>query len=349
MPLETPNTLNIDLITYEENTLSVIIRSHKEERLSLLDETLFSLAIQYWEDIEIIIALQNGTEDFKNKVIKLIEKQPFHHNSKFQVITVNIPPNFDGRSSLLNHGINCAKGRYIAFLDDDDFVYQHCYQTLITQLRTSTYPIVIGGCRTAQIKDEFGNSYIEKKENPFNWGNSKLDLITDNFIPIHSYVIDRTRIAQTDFYFDENFSLLEDYEFLLRLASKYEFDFTVFNNIVCEYRLHSDNSLPFSETLTDRHQAALELINEKKKGINFYLSVDRLKILLNNQVYAIKISQESNQDEIISSKSQHNPQLIRRILNSTGDKIYNFFSFHPTLEKRVSRFIHFFWNRFKRN
>ena len=70
---------------FSNDTLSVIIRCHKPQRIDFLDEALFSLAIQYWRDLEIIVVLQNGADEFKEAVINLIKRQPFSNQFKFQI------------------------------------------------------------------------------------------------------------------------------------------------------------------------------------------------------------------------------------------------------------------------
>jgi hypothetical protein len=69
----------------------------------------------------------------------------------------------------------------------------------------------------------------------------------DNFIPIHSFLLDRYRIDQSELVFVEGMNCLEDYELLLRLVSKYDFDFHLLSHPVCEYRIRLDgsNTTPF--------------------------------------------------------------------------------------------------------
>lgn len=347
---EISNTVNNS--SRDNEILSVIIRCHKEERLSFLDEALFSLAIQDWQNLEVIVVLQNGTEKFKNRVKNLIEKQPFHQNCTFQIEIVEIPPGVDGRSTLLTHGIKIAKGRYLAFLDDDDVVYQHGYKTLIEQLATSEAIMAVGGCRTARVKKDFGNCYIEVKETPFTWGRNRLDLLKDNFIPIHAYVIDRNRVDDSDLYFDDKFPPLEDYEFLLRLNSKYEFDFSKLDTVVCEYRLHGSNSLPVygqdaSSDLVGNYQRAFQLIDERKKTLSFSLPVsDVLNLLAVKTDYPVAVISEELSPPINQSSESENPQIIRKAFDSTRDRVYNYFSRHPRVERQLSKTVHFGWRIF---
>ena len=67
-------------------------------------------------------------------------------------------------------------------------------------------------------------------------------LLQGNFFPIHSYVIDRSRVQSQDLYINTQLSRLEDYELLLRLAAKYQFDFQSCGMPVAEYRFRTDGS-----------------------------------------------------------------------------------------------------------
>ena len=343
------------------NTLSVIMRCHREERISFLDEALFSLAIQYWQNLEVLIILQNGTKKFIFEVKKLLEKQPFQKSCKYQIHNVRVSPGFDGRSTLLNYGIKNATGRYLAFLDDDDVVYQHGYNVLIEQLSLGNSAIAVGGCRTARVKKDFGNWYIQTKEKPFTWGRNRFDLLKDNFIPIHSYVIDRARVDSCDLYFDDDLPPLEDYDFLLRLNSKYDFDFSKLDTFVCEYRLHENNSLPVysqdsSTDLIDKYTKAFQLISERKKTIFFNISVSELSDLLSvkaNAIPAAIIPIGDKTGELVDVKDSlaitENPQIIRKISESAVNKIYSFFSHYPHLEKQFSRIVRFGWRFLKKS
>lgn len=326
----------------ENRTLSTIIRFHRTERLPFLDEALFSLAIQSWREHETIIVVQNGDEAMKRAIEEIVARQPWPSSSTQTILSVSIPPDRDGRSTLLNRGIERAKGRYLAFLDDDDLVYHHCYKTLIQQLESSGSAVAAGGCRTARVRRESDHWYVQVKETPFSWGRTRNDLLRDNFVPIHSYVIDRSRIDPKDLWFDDECPPLEDYDFLLRLCARYSFDFSNLDIPVCEYRIHSMNSIPYTADAPagalDFHQRAQKLINERKKNILCSVTVSELADLLDRE----KVIQENlNRLEL---EQEHEQQ---RFLNSITRKTYQFFGRFPRLERRLSKLSHQAWTIYK--
>lgn len=342
---------------YEGNrTLSVIMRCHKKERLRFLEEALFSLAIQYWQDIEVIILLQNGSAEFRRSVLQMISNQPWDGTPQYQVIVVEVPAGTDGRSTLLNHGIERAAGRYLAFLDDDDIVYQHCYTTLIEQLSNSSATVAVGGCRTARVIKESDHWFVKIKEAPFVWGRTRYDLFRDNFIPIHSYVIDRDRVNSSEVYFDDDFPPLEDYDFLLRLSAKYEFDFSKLNIFVCEYRIHDANSIPYTaDAPTEafiKHAHARNLIDERKKRLLCTVSLTDLielqETLIEQETQQITTAQSQSTDGINQLIEIDESRVFKKFLDSFGDKVYTFFGNYPSLERRLSSVAHYGWRAHKK-
>lgn len=272
-----------DASPWNNATLSVIIRSHAPERLPMLEEAIFSLALQDWRDLELVIALQNAGEEFAEAVERLMHRQPWATMPKYQIVALHVPAGVDARSALMNLGIEQAAGRYLAFLDDDDVVYQHGYTTLIQQLREGGRAFAVGGCRRARLQPEAGDWYVRNKDNPWVWGQSRVDLFFDNFVPIHSYVIDRSRTGDFPLAFDETTSFLEDYHFLLQLCASFEPDLSRRDVPVCEYRIRLDGSNTVlesdptpSEAKVERTRRAQQKLREKKDRLICRMNVTEL-------------------------------------------------------------------------
>ncbi|MEJ7708831.1 MAG: glycosyltransferase [Pyrinomonadaceae bacterium] len=285
-------------------TLSVIVRFHKTERLPFLEEAIFSLAIQHWPNLELIVAIQNGNNELIEEVRTIITHQPWLRPPGYKILQVEVPDGVDGRSKLLNVGIENAEGRFLAFLDDDDVVYQHGYTILINQLLNGRCTVAVGGCRTATTSFERSHWFIHRKETPFVWGRSRFDLFRDNFIPIHSYVIDCSRVGDDNLYFDSSFSLLEDYEFILRLCAKFEFDFSHVGVPVCEYRMRLDGSNSIPHSLNSHGQPpdehlhhARQRILEVKRNLTCSVPIGDLADI-SEQIAVLIAAQESERDQM---------------------------------------------------
>ena len=82
--------------------------------------------------------LQNPKDGDSKRIRALFEKMPWVEAPLMEIFEVQTStPDEDIRSRLLNQGIKHAKGRYLAFLDFDDIVYDQGYEVLINQLRVS--------------------------------------------------------------------------------------------------------------------------------------------------------------------------------------------------------------------
>ncbi len=325
--------------TISNSTLTVVIRFHPGGRIACLDEALFSLAIQDWDDLEVLLAVQNGTAEMEAQLIKLIRQQPWRKIPSFRVIGQTFPPGVDGRTRLLNLGVRAAQGRFLAFLDYDDCVYHHAYSALIRQLQKSGKAIAVGGCRRALIEPGTGHAYIVKKDQPFAApGRKRLDLCRDNFVPIHSYVLDRARVSPGFLYFDESFCLYEDYEFLLRLWCCYEPDLTLLDTPVCEYRIRTDGSnsvigwLPqVSEEKMNQWKKPQSLIAARRQELIYHVPLTEL-LALEDRVRELENSQAS---------------ILTRLLRK-GDFYLNRFGLLKSTLRRVlhsARGVFRFWRR----
>jgi len=304
----------------EDMLLSTIMRFHARERLPFLENAIASLSTQDWPALEVIVALQNPDETLPREVEQLILRQSWPAPPRFQVVAVEVPAGVDGRSELLNRGLKRATGRFVAFLDDDDIIYPHGYKTLIDQLLKGDSVIAVGGyCKAYLRRDEGGDWRVRARENSLVPEPSRLTLFQYNYVPIHSYIIDRSRLGGFELYFDNDFPPLEDYDFLLRLFAVFEPDFSRFETQVCEYRIHELNSLGNALDKPDEQppslQRALGLIAERKKTLPCVITVGELAQL------AGELSRLSGERE----------RALQRLARRVHDAVDN----HPQLKARL--------------
>lgn len=94
--------------------ISVIIPVYNVEKY--IEKCLESLAKQIMQDFEVII-VNDGSTDNSGKIIKNYIKQ---QNNKFKV--KYLKKENGGLASARNYGVKYAKGKYIFFLDSDDYI-----------------------------------------------------------------------------------------------------------------------------------------------------------------------------------------------------------------------------------
>lgn len=223
-----------------KNLVSFIIRTCNSKNFSLLKIAVESIIENNYRPIEICIIVQSLDLDFFDQVCLEFSSRDVSG------IAIKIIHNFthnDERAKNLNLGIRASTGRYLGFLDDDDILYPNHIFTLVSTLQESEtsiwaytdYASVI--CDYDQEKDSI--NIVSKSTSTHTKNNFSLTKLCQNgFIAIHSYLIDRTKIEPDILRFNESLSVLEDYEFMLRLAKHHKPIYIP--EITCEYRHYTD-------------------------------------------------------------------------------------------------------------
>ena len=91
--------------------------------------------------------------------------------------------------------------------------------------------------------------------------------------PIHSFVIDRTRVPSHLLQFDPMLSRDEDYDFLLRVCSQAVADFSLSDTVIGEYLLKNDGSNTIltesarSDTAVSAWEAAESFIEARRRTL----------------------------------------------------------------------------------
>lgn len=118
----------------ESVLLSIIVPVYNVE--NYLEECVNSILRQTWQSYEIIL-VDDGSTDASGKICD----QYAVKNQKIKVIHKKN----GGLSSARNAGLDAAKGKYIGFVDSDDYIMPEMYETLIAGLRESNAQIA--SCR----------------------------------------------------------------------------------------------------------------------------------------------------------------------------------------------------------
>lgn len=222
----------------DSRDITVLTRFHSIDRLSLLDEALFSLLGQNEICVKSRILCQNLGDDDFDRV------QAVCHTYRLLGLDISATNELfdrsgDHRSEILNRGMSRLDSRYLAFLDCDDIIYPSCYKHLIKQIEETQSSIVFGRVKRSDCIDASGHLFVKTKFNIYD-GLPKLRFFIANQYPIHSFVIDLRRIDRSELFFDVGKSRNEDYAFLVRLLRKYEFDVLEAQQPICEYRVNLD-------------------------------------------------------------------------------------------------------------
>lgn len=195
----------------DEPFFSIIIPVYKVEKY--LNQCVDSVLFQIFEDYEIIL-VDDGSPDN----CPLMCDEYSASNSRVKVIH---KPN-GGLSSARNAGLDIAKGKYIIFLDSDDY-WCDCYflEKLNSELKNGEIDIIIFGMKKYyQIDDKFGGERIPKLLDKDTSSNEKITyiLMQNNEYVACAWdkVIKRSLIEKSGLRFVEG-QLSEDIEWCAKL------------------------------------------------------------------------------------------------------------------------------------
>ena len=137
--------------------ISVIIPIYNVERY--LEKSIESVIGQSYKNLEIIL-VDDGSTDESGKMCDEIAKK----DKRIKVIHKKN----GGLSDARNAGIEVAKGKYLGFIDSDDYIDKYFYETLYTVLKK--YNADISMCNYKKVYTDFeeNNAKLEHKEQVFN-------------------------------------------------------------------------------------------------------------------------------------------------------------------------------------
>ncbi|MGZ5026136.1 MAG: PIG-L family deacetylase [Methylobacter sp.] len=177
--------------------VSVIIRSM--DRSTLL-ETLDSVALQTYSNIEVVVVNAKGEEHSK--------LSEWCGHFPLQIVATGDALR---RSRAGNMGLNNARGDYLIFLDDDDTFAPNHIAGLVQALHQHPQAkVVYAGIRAedndGHLLSIFNEPYDHRK------------LLISNFIPIHALLFSRDLAEKNAVRFDENMDIYEDWDLWLQLS-----------------------------------------------------------------------------------------------------------------------------------
>lgn len=279
--------------------VSVVIATYNNG--PFLDESISSILNDSLKEIEIII-IDDGSTDKTEEIISRMKDNRiiYKKNAKNR-----------GVAYSLNKGIRLSSGKFIAFLGADDI---SCKNRLLKQndfLEKRPDIDVCGGWLKTFGKEEkvikgFKNGFITSQ------------LLLVNCVTHPSVMMKSSIFKNDNFFFNENFDCVIDYELWSRLISKYSF-YNI-SEILVLYRLHENqiSSLKKSKQIQNLDEI-------RRKNLERYLNFDPSKsdMVLNNKIFDMKIIQK----ELKMAESWLSKLNVKNI----DIKKFNRFSYEETL------------------
>ena len=207
-------------------TVSVIMPTHN--RSDYLSAAIDSVLKQTYRDIELIV-IDDGSTDNTHGVLNQI------CDSRL----VLIKQTQSGRSAARNKGIQFARGRFIAFLDDDDLYLPTKIECQVHFLERNQSTDLVGcGAELINSKDLIIGSYDAWNQQPHL---SLHNCIYSCPLIPSTIMIRRNSLAKLDCFFDKEVEPAEDKDFFLRLLIK-KCTFSWLPKCLVSYRIHNSNS-----------------------------------------------------------------------------------------------------------
>lgn len=185
--------------------ISVIIPTYN--RVHFLQEAIESVFRQTFQDYEIIVIDDGSSDNTKEMISKLGHKiRYFYQDNR-------------GRSSARNHGIQMARGEYIAFLDSDDVFLPEKNAIQVKALDDNPeYGIVYSHALTM---DEKGNPLGMSWQGNLSGWIYPMNLFIKNCLITTPTVMVRANVLKHIGGFDENMHMCEDLDLWRRIARLY--------------------------------------------------------------------------------------------------------------------------------
>ena len=217
----------------KNETISVVVPIYNASKF--LKKCLTSIVEQTYDDLEIILVNDGSTDNSleiceeyakKDKRVKIINKEN------------------GGVSSARNQGIEIATGKYIIFIDADDYIEKNMFEVLTTDLFKYNVDMSMCGYKKVNIKGKvlFKSSALEDKyfdEQAFKhylfMPNYYREILCNKLFKLDLIKKNNIRFRE-DIHINENIIFILDFAYFAR---KYVYD----NELLYNYLIHENSAL----------------------------------------------------------------------------------------------------------
>jgi glycosyltransferase involved in cell wall biosynthesis len=195
-----------------------------------LAEALRSILNQTFRDFEILVVNDAGLD---------VEYVVRNLHAGQEIVYLRHPAN-KGLAAARNTGLRFARGKYVAYLDDDDIFLPDHLETLVRFLESTGKAVAYTDAFCARQKfDQIGSYAITERTvlYSYDWDNDRI--LYENFVPVLCFM-HQLACVHTVGNFDESLTTHEDWDMWIRLSRKYEM--THIKKVTCEFRLRDDGT-----------------------------------------------------------------------------------------------------------
>ncbi len=276
--LENRNTLSL---------VSVIIPCYNQGRF--LSKSIQSIREQTYSNIEIIIINDGSTDDTENIASSFPDVKYISQENQ-------------GLPNARNRGIRESQGKYVAFLDADDWLYPDAIEKNVTLLEANPSIAFVSGSHSlfyeesGELKEDHHGEIIEK--------DFYTVMLERNYIGNPATVL-YTKWILDLFPFDnsEKIKGCEDYDHYLKISR--QFPVLHHNGKISIYRKHTEN-------MSDNYPMMLESVLHTLKRQEPFLQNDAEKLAFHNGMKRWKWIYLNNTYNLILSRGFRNIPIVKR-------------------------------------
>lgn len=230
--------------------VSVIIPT--KDRPEMLTQAIQSVLNQTFTELEIIV-VNDGGVDVQSVISRLNTRGNIVYKKHDRALE---------RSAARNTGIRAARGKYIAYLDDDDNYYPNHIETLVKFLENSEYKIAYTDAVMAQQEKQNGEYVTVHRTVPYSLDFDKDKILVSNCTPNLCLMHEKSCLDEVGL-FDETLSTHEDWDLIIRLSRK--FDIAHIKETTCEFTQRNDGTNTSSHNRADFTRTREIIFNEYRQ------------------------------------------------------------------------------------
>lgn len=294
-----------------------------------LDQCLESI-IKVNIDKEIIL-IDDGSTDGSREILK-------QYQQEYPYITLVCQSN-KGVSAARNIGIKLAKGKYLHFVDPDDFLLTNDYQKLIKIAEKVNADILQGQCLWILPDDQRFSIHPPTLSRLFDIPKGALSIAIDGNGFLKAYMKQDHQVVWLGFFkteiiknnhilFEEDISAAEDAIFMLDIFSIKNLNVIEVFEPIYGYRFNTQSLSRKSEGNSRRIQDTFKAIDKLKIRYNHHLQENNNDILFaldkmmsNCCGYAYTNYERLSQENKIKFKTLFSPEIIERARKTAGKEV----------------------------
>lgn len=289
--------------------ISFVIPAYNAEQT--IEKAVLSIVRKKYDNIEVIV-VENGSEDCTWKKLNVLAKQ---------YDTLRIFQSEKGVSFARNKGISEAKGKWIAFLDADDYLLDSGLDTMILAAQEDKYDLVAYGHEAGKKMNRVTINDCWYKGQNYDDGRILMIENPTQYMQVWAKLFRKKVIDQNGLCFDTELRLSEDSDFTLRYL-RYVKSICLKADVVYHYSLNENSTMRTKSGnktkdyiyAMERTTDAVKDENERiKTAFNKYILM-HLNILMVREVFCLY---HNFLESIRICKRISNKQVFRDIIKNT--------------------------------